>query len=94
LLLQQHHYRGDNGDCCQGGPGEQSRDCFLKRAGLKLCLLETKKVGSKKVRFYRLDQDEFQFMNELAQNLKRQDDEEDEGDSFRMKGPQRYEPYN
>jgi hypothetical protein len=33
-------------------------NCFLKRAGLMLWPFETKKVGSKKVRFYRLDQDE------------------------------------
>jgi len=65
-------------------------NCFLKRAGLKLWPFETKKVGSKKVRFYRLDQDEFQFMNMLALNLRRHDDEEDDVDLFRITFSQRH----
>ena len=65
-------------------------NCFLKRAGLKLWPFETKKVGSKKVRFYRFNQDEFQFMNMLALNLRRHDDEEDDDDPFRLTFPLRY----
>jgi hypothetical protein len=62
-------------------------NCFLKRAGLKLWPFETKKVGSKKVRFYRFNQDEFQFMNMLILNLRRHDDEDYDDDLFRITFP-------